>query len=87
MVDHPQPPDDVPLGYFPSHVDSGEGSMAQSQLEQISYMANELKQVIEGEDQLPDWVQAKLATVKDRLQSVHSFLIFSDDPRAETHER
>ena len=59
-----------------------EGRMAKRHLSDIVEMAQELYCCIEDHDDLHEWVQVKIATVRDRLQSVHSFMSYeSKHPR------
>jgi hypothetical protein len=37
-------------------------------------MANEMKHMLHDDDDLPEWLQEKIATVKDRIQSCYSYL-------------
>lgn len=53
-----------------------EGRMALRHLSDIVEMAEELSCCIEEGDDLHEWVQVKIATVRDRLQSVHSFMMY-----------
>ena len=53
-----------------------EGRMAKRHLSDIMDMAEELYCCIDDQDDLHEWVQVKIATVRDRLQSVHSFMAY-----------
>ena len=53
-----------------------EGRMAKRQLLEIVEMAEELFQQIHDYDDLPEWCQVKLATIHDRLHSVHSYMSY-----------
>lgn len=60
-----------------NHVEGGlEGRMAKRQLKEICEMADELYCCIDDHDDLHEWVQVKLATIHDRLNSVHSFMMY-----------
>ena len=59
-----------------------EGRMAKRHLSDIIDMAEELYCCIDDHDDLHEWVQVKIATVRDRLQSVHSFMSYeAKNPR------
>jgi len=61
----------------PTHPTKGmEGRMAQRQLQEVRDMAEELMCMIEEDDDLHEWVQHKLSTIKDRLSRVHSFMYY-----------
>jgi hypothetical protein len=49
-----------------------EGSMAMQQLEFIEYAADEIGEHIEKGGKFPEWMQNKLATVHDNMQSLHA---------------
>jgi hypothetical protein len=49
-----------------------EGSMAMQQLEFIEYAAEEIGDHIKAGGKFPEWMQNKLATVNDNMQSLHS---------------
>ena len=49
-----------------------EGSMALQQLEFIEYAADKLSDHIEDGGDFPEWMQNKLATVNDQMQSLYS---------------
>ena len=57
-----------------SKVGGLEGRMAKRHLSDIIEMAEDLYSLIDETDDLHEWVQVKIATVRDRLSSVHSFL-------------
>lgn len=64
-------------GHRPQHPTKDyEGRMAVKQLKHIVDMAEDLMGMIEDHDNLHEWVQYKLATVKDRLSSIHSFMSY-----------
>ena len=56
-----------------AHKGGHEGPMVRRQLEEICDMAQELLHIISDCDDLEEWVQYKIATVHDRLASVHSY--------------
>jgi len=49
-----------------------EGSMAMQQLEFIEYAAEEIHDHIKAGGKFPEWMQNKLATVNDQMQSLHA---------------
>ena len=49
-----------------------EGSMAKQQLEFIEYAADEIGEHIDKGGKFPEWMQNKLATVHDNMQSLHA---------------
>ena len=49
-----------------------EGSMAMQQLEFIEYAAEEIGEHIKAGGKFPEWMQNKLATVNDQMQSLHA---------------
>ena len=51
--------------------------MAKRQLLEIAEMAEELFHQIHDHDDLPEWCQVKLATIHDRLHSVHSYMSYN----------
>ena len=53
-----------------------EGSMAKTQLCQIHQAATKMMKEIEDNENLPEWVQSKIATTNDRLQSVYDHVIY-----------
>tara|TARA_B100000214_G_C23966788_1_gene628075 strand:+ start:1414 stop:2124 length:711 start_codon:yes stop_codon:yes gene_type:complete len=57
----------------------GEGRMAKIQLNEIQQMADDLLSIIDDSEELHGWVQVKLATIHDRLSSVHSYMMYEHD--------
>ena len=53
-----------------------EGRMARRQLTEICEMAEELLMYMQDEEDLHEWVQNKITTVHDRLNSVHSYVSY-----------
>jgi hypothetical protein len=49
-----------------------ESSMAMQQLEFIEYAAEEIGEHIKAGGKFPEWMQNKLATVNDQMQSLHA---------------
>lgn len=56
-----------------------EGRMAKRQLHEIQQMAEELYCCLEDGQDLHEWVQIKLATIHDRLQTVHSYMMYEKE--------
>ena len=53
-----------------------EGRMVKRQLKEICEMAEELYCCLDDYDDLHEWVQVKMATIHDRLNSVHSYMMY-----------
>lgn len=61
-----------------------EGRMVKRHLKEICEMADELYCCIDDYDDIHEWVQVKIATVQDRLNSVHSYMMYEMNyPRKE----
>jgi len=59
------------------HTEGGlEGRMIKRQLKEICDMADELYCCMDDYDDVHEWVQVKMATIHDRLQSVHSYIMY-----------
>jgi hypothetical protein len=54
--------------------DKGEGSMARSQLRRATKYSQQLGEMIHGDDDLPEWVDAKITKASDYLGSVYHYL-------------
>ena len=52
----------------------GKSRMAKSQLFQIAKDASELHDILNEEDELPEWVQSKIAVIADNLDAVFDHL-------------
>ena len=67
-----------------------EGKMALQQLEFIEYAAEEIEEHIKAGGEFPEWMQNKLATVNDNMQSLHAQIdhdaIEDDDDEEELDE-
>lgn len=63
-----------------------EASMAHSQLRNIKRLSAGLCDMIEDEEQLDAWVQAKLTKAEDYLQSVYGYLYGEDVQNQQTDE-
>ena len=56
-----------------------EGGMALSNLNRSQSMIGQLQDVIDSEDSLPAWVQAKLNSVYEDLDDVHGYMMYLSD--------
>ena len=63
------------LDYGHTQSDSHEGKMAKSNLTSLARRAAELESMLSDDDDLPQWVHYKIATSKDRIQSVYDYLV------------
>lgn len=61
-----------------------EGYMAKSQLASMKEMAYEVCELLDGDDQLPGWVQNHLAVAHENLQQVHGYL--TGDAKMQAYE-
>lgn len=52
----------------------GKARMAKSQLFQIATHAAELHDILDENDELPEWVQSKIAVIEDNLDAVFDHL-------------
>lgn len=60
-----------------SHTAGGlEARMVKRQLNEVREMAEELYCCIDDYDDIHEWVQVKMATIHDRLNSVHSYMMY-----------
>lgn len=53
-----------------------EARMVKRQLKEICEMADELYCCLDDYDDIHEWVQVKMATIHDRLNSVHSYMMY-----------
>ncbi len=51
-----------------------EGYMAKSQLSSMKEMVYEVCELLDGDDQLPGWVQNHLAVAHENIQQIHGYL-------------
>lgn len=58
------------------HVGGLEARMMKRQLKEICEMADELYCCLDDHDDVHEWVQVKMATIHDRLNSVHSYMMY-----------
>ena len=61
-----------------------EGYMAKSQLAGMKEMAYEVCELLDGDDQLPGWVQNHLAVAHENLRQVHGYL--TGDAKMQAYE-
>jgi len=54
--------------------DDHEGSMAKSDLASLSQLAAEINDMIDSDDELEGWVQAKITKAADYIESVHKYM-------------
>ena len=54
----------------------GKAKMSRGQLFRMAQKAQSLHAVLNDEDELPEWVQSKIATTNDRLQAVYDHVIY-----------
>jgi len=56
--------------------DSHEGRMTKAKLFRMAQMAQRLHDKLIDGDDLPGWVQDKVTTAEDRLQSAHDYILY-----------
>ena len=56
--------------------DSHEGRMTKAKLFRMAQMAQRLHDKLIDGDDLPGWVQDKVTTAEDRLQSAHDYIMY-----------
>lgn len=66
-----------------SFIDGEEGEMAKSQMAVMKHNISELDQMIENEDDLPEWVQNKLTLANDYLDTVKDYLMGKESTDSE----
>ena len=54
--------------------ESGEAKMTRSQLAHIKQDAHDLVDMLNDDDELPEWMQSKVAAVADKMQDVHDYI-------------
>jgi hypothetical protein len=62
--------------YGPTKSDSFEGRMAKQYLRHIIQCATALEAALQDNDDLPGWVNAKIATADDRLNMVTQYMMY-----------
>lgn len=63
-----------------------EGQMAMTQLNNIVDAAEDLLDMLDEDENLPEWVQAKITKAEDYLDSVRDYLMNVDDEEEEDDE-
>ena len=63
-----------------------EGQMAMTQLNNIVDAAEDLLAMLDEDENLPEWVQAKITKAEDYLDSVRDYLMNVDDEEADDEE-
>ena len=56
--------------------DSHEGRMTKAKVFRMAQMAQRLHDKLIDGDDLPGWVQDKVTTAEDRLQSAHDYIMY-----------
>ena len=63
-----------------------EGQMAMTQLNNIVDAAEDLLAMLDEDENLPEWVQAKITKAEDYLDSVRDYLMNVDDEEEDDEE-
>jgi len=69
-------PDGRMMDYGQAKSDSHEGRMTKAKLFRMAQMAQRLHDKIFDADDLPEWVQDKITTAEDRIQSAHDYIMY-----------
>lgn len=69
--------DQVPEAHDPSEYDQ-EGEMAQGQLRTAEEAAEELRSILDADENLPEWVQAKITKAVDYLDTARDYMKSAD---------
>ena len=64
------------MDYGSQKSDSHEGRMTKAKLFRLAQMAQRLHDKLADGDDLPGWVQDKVTTAEDRLQSAHDYILY-----------
>ena len=64
------------MDYGHTKSDSHEGRMTKAKLFRLAQMAQRLHDKLVDADDLPEWVQDKVATAEDRLRSAHDYITY-----------
>lgn len=56
------------------HGAGGEAKMTRAQLSHIQQDAGDLADMLNDDDELPEWMQSKVAAVADKMQDVHDYI-------------
>jgi hypothetical protein len=62
------------LGYGSVKSDDREGRMTRGHLYKISKYSQSLHDLLQDNDDLPEWVQSKIARAADKMEAVHGYL-------------
>ena len=60
-----------------------EGEMAQGQLKTASDAAEELRSILDADENLPEWVQAKIVKAVDYLDTARDYMKSKDEPEVD----
>ena len=69
------------------HGGSGEAKMTRAQLSHIQQDAGDLADMLNDDDELPEWMQSKVAAVADKMQDVHDYIEYKTGEVSETKQR
>jgi|6_EtaG_2_1085325.scaffolds.fasta_scaffold168156_2 hypothetical protein len=78
VLDTHEIPGDVDTGrnlsYGPTKATDSEGRMTKKHLYHISRKAQSLHDILDDDDDLPEWVQSKIARAAEKIQTVYDYL-------------
>lgn len=66
------------------HPMDDEGYMVKSRMTSMKNMATDIHELLDGEDQLPGWVQDLIASSHSDMQHVHDYLMGDEEMRSNT---
>ena len=70
------------LSYGHTKSTDGEGRMTRKQLYYIATKAQALHDIIRDDDDLPEWVQSKIARIADKISSAYEYVEYKiDNPK------
>ena len=72
-------------GYDKAEYDE-EGEMAHTQLRVIDDASDELKSILDGDDNLPEWVQSKITLAMDYIDTARDYMKSTDDENSNGDE-
>ena len=64
-----------------------EGEMAQGQLSTAADAAEELRSILDADENLPEWVQAKITKAVDYLDTARDYMKGKDEPEVDELDR
>lgn len=64
-----------------------EGEMAQGQLETAEEAAEELRSILDADENLPEWVQAKIIKAVDYLDTARDYMKSKEEPEVDELDR